>query len=293
MTSQHLRSPDAAQVPRLLVVGDRITTDMAFSYRIASLLRRTYPDEKDLCIGVLTHELWGREKLGTRVMRLLENTVLRQLVRVGIPPGGTWSARGAPAPAYGAWVRAPMPVRASALPARRPTPMLVEAWRAIVRETLGSVGRVRELTWSVLTNAPTRSWRSTWRKPQQPPRAPWSRSISTSACVCRAASHEKPVPRRVPRGEAPKAPRAPSTWMGIPRIQWLMALATLILLPLGFMGGMKLSELVERWRIGDLSHEGETLVDPAPAPEPVPEPEAEETHVQLRKKIARYVSMLT
>lgn len=289
LASQHLRSPDAAHPPRLLVVGDRITTDMAFSYRIASLLRRTYPHERDLCIGVLTHELWGREKLGTRVMRMLENTVLRQLVRVGIPPGGTWSARGARAPAYGTWVRAAAPAQTAPLPAPRKARVLaplVDAWRAVVRETFGSVQRVRELTWSVFTNAPTRTWRSTWRTPQRPSRAPWTRSMSTSACA-RRTPHEKPVPRRVPTARAPP-PRTVATWLGVPRIRWLLALATLILLPLGFMGGMKLSELVERWRIGDLSHEGEVRMDAAP-PAPAPEPGMEETHAQLRKKIARYV----
>jgi len=298
VASQHLRSPDAAHPPRLLVVGDRITTDMAFSYRIASLLGRAYPHERDLCIGVLTHELWGREQLGTRVMRMLENTVLRQLVRVGIPPGGTWTARGAPPPVCSAWVRAVAPADAAPLPAPRKARTLmrwlaplVDASRTIVRETFGSVRRVRELTWSVCTNAPTRSWRSTWRKPQRPPPAPWSRSMSTSARA-RGALHEKPVPRRVPTADAPRAPRAVPTWLGIPRIRWLMALATLVLLPLGFMGGMKLSELVERWRIGDLSHEGEARVDaPAPPPAPAPEPDVEETQVQLRKKISRCVGL--
>ncbi|WFD25461.1 phosphatidylglycerophosphatase [Malassezia nana] len=294
MTSLHLRSPDAGRAPRLLVVGDRITTDMAFSYRLDTLLRRAYPHEQDLCMGVLTRELWAREKLGTRVMRAVENTVLRQLVRGGIPPGGTWSARRPASDAFDAWVRAVAPI---SLPAPRPSGMLgswMSAWtatgRAIVREMFESVRRVREVSWSVLTNAPTRTWRSTWRKPQRPPRVPWSRSLSTSACTRRAAAHEKPVLRRVSppsaavQAQAPHG-RATRTWLGIPLVRWVLALITLILLPLGFMGGMKLSEWVERWRLGDLSDEGVLPVDAVPPPAPE-ETEAYETRAQLQKKIA-------
>lgn len=240
-------------------------------------------------MGILTRELWAREKWGTRVLRAVENTVLRQLVRVGIPPGGTWSARRPASDAYDAWVRAVAPI---SLPAPRPSRVLgswmsacTASGRAIVREMFESVRRVREVSWSVLTNAPTRTWRSTWRKPQRPTRAPWSRSLSTSACTQRPAAHEKPVPRRAAPAPAQRG-SVTRTWLGIPLVRWLLALITLILLPLGFMGGMKLSELVERWRVGDLSDEGALPVDAVPQPAPE-ETETNETRAQLQRKIAR------
>lgn len=65
----------------------------------------------------------------------------------------------------------------------------------------------------------------------------------------------------------------------------------LILLPTGFIGGIKLNELVDWWRSGDLSHEGEDLST-------IPQPEVQEavdaslsheSRTQQRKKIMRYV----
>ena len=79
----------------ILVIGDRITTDMVFAQRITRCLTKIESDGRHAqCTSILTKQLWGREGLGTRCLRLIESSVLRQLVRVGIPPGGSWLQRG-------------------------------------------------------------------------------------------------------------------------------------------------------------------------------------------------------
>ncbi|BGP11472.1 hypothetical protein JCM10049v2_007379 [Rhodotorula toruloides] len=86
---------------RILVIGDRLSTDMIFSSRLSSLrLPFSLPTQPSLplwrrlrapkisigaqgqrveCVGVLTTRLWGREGAGTALMRLVERLVVRVL----------------------------------------------------------------------------------------------------------------------------------------------------------------------------------------------------------------------
>lgn len=106
-----------------------------------------------------------------------------------------------------------------------------------------------------------------------------------STCRTVRAAHEKPVPRR-PMPSVPE--KQPPSWslFGISWLRWALALAALILLPLGFMGGIKLNELVDKWRSGDLSHEGERSLPPEPQlQEEVDRAVESESQIQQRKKI--------
>ena len=106
-----------------------------------------------------------------------------------------------------------------------------------------------------------------------------------STCRTVRAAHEKPVPRR-PMPSVPE--KQPPSWslFGISWLRWALALAALILLPLGFMGGIKLNELVDKWRSGDLSHEGERSQPPEPQlQEEVDRAVESESQIQQRKKI--------
>lgn len=318
-----LHSADPTLPPHILVIGDRITTDMAFADQIQRQLTSTYPHMTATCTSILTRELWGAESFGTRMMRAMEYSILRRLTRLGIPSGGGWSDRTPSALTLEAWERtspASVPAQMAAmpeLPARRTiiarilshrwiAPWVAKAqriWHAIVRETFASVQHIRELTWSVFTAAPTRQWKSTWRRPSPLPRpgSSWTRRMSTCAVRREPMSHEKPVPRRSAPAEPGHTPATSSpVWFGIPRIRWVLALVTLMILPLGFWGGMKLSEWVDRRRAGNLTHEGEGSTSlatqppfspaPAPAIAPVPdEVDAAPTRAQIQKKLSRYV----
>lgn len=315
------RSSEPLLAPRVLVVGDRITTDMTFAYRIEQLLRRTVPDvasDVPLCTSVLTTQLWGRESLGTCVLRTVESGVLRRLVRVGIPPGGSWCMRGG-APDLSAWVAAlpaapalraaPRPpslyqqlraapsvasaiYRLAVLGVRRlrklpPVTLALErvqtAWCAMVRELFASIASMQKQAWSVLTSAPTQPRHESLLRRACPTReAPrrGTRSFSTALRCASRAPHEVPGRRRsLPPQEPPSVPRPQSLLR-----RWGSVLAALIILPLGFFGGIKLSEMRERYRVGDLSHEGEApaAVEPAPAADAAPASAA-----QLQRKIAR------
>ncbi|KAL4400166.1 hypothetical protein ACI68E_003081 [Malassezia pachydermatis] len=296
---------------------------MAFADQIQRQLTSTYPHMTATCTSILTRELWGAESFGTRMMRAMEYSILRRLTRLGIPSGGGWSDRTPSALTLEAWERtspASVPAQMAAmpeLPARRTiiarilshrwiAPWVAKAqriWHAIVRETFASVQHIRELTWSVFTAAPTRQWKSTWRRPSPLPRpgSSWTRRMSTCAVRREPMSHEKPVPRRSAPAEPGHTPATSSpVWFGIPRIRWVLALVTLMILPLGFWGGMKLSEWVDRRRAGNLTHEGEGSTSlatqppfspaPAPAIAPVPdEVDAAPTRAQIQKKLSRYV----
>lgn len=73
----------------IMVIGDRITTDIILASRIQRLLWRK-GDTKRQAIGVLTTKIHAPERLGTRFMRGLEMHILDRLIRVGITPGSNW-----------------------------------------------------------------------------------------------------------------------------------------------------------------------------------------------------------
>lgn len=82
--------------------------------------------------------------------------------------------------------------------------------------------------------------------------------------------------------------KRPQQWslLGISWVRWALALTALILLPVGFMGGIKLNELMDKWRSGDLSHEGERSLPPEPqVQEEVDRAVETESQIQQRKKI--------
>ncbi|GAA5820120.1 hypothetical protein JCM11491_007248 [Sporobolomyces phaffii] len=66
---------DTSRPVRLLVIGDRLATDMILAHRLAHL--RSSEIET---VGVLTTGLHARERLGTRVLRMCENAARRRLV---------------------------------------------------------------------------------------------------------------------------------------------------------------------------------------------------------------------
>lgn len=291
-----LRRADSSRTPPLhiLVIGDRITTDMVFAQRMAQCLTKMESDERHArCTSILTKQLWGREGLGTRCLRVIESSVLRQLVRIGIPPGGSWHQRGyrMPSelepwvvPAVEAPASPPLPV--TSVPKPRIGTRLKSGWQAMVSEFFDSVKHVRQLTWSALTASPTKEWRSSWRVTSSPKHSA-SRSSARHMSTCRTirAAHEKPVPRRpMPR----VSEKRPQQWslLGISWVRWALALTALILLPVGFMGGIKLNELMDKWRSGDLSHEGERSLPPEPqVQEEVDRAVETESQIQQRKKI--------
>lgn len=350
---QRSREPDA--VPHVLVVGDRITTDIVLASRIGGILRsQDRPMDSGvsvnldaaprlpLCTSMLTTQIWAPEKLGTRLMRGVEDNVLKALIRVGIPPDGGWRMRAKCVPP--AWLRdlpKPLPVvptektptsivldaAASLLPLRprkvlrgmgrlglrllhlRHVARLVRAidsgWKSIFSEVFKSVRHTRALTWSFFTNAPTDTWASTWRSRRQngngavPPvgslrSSKRSRMFSTCAAV-RAGerpAHERPIARRAPPSPAPESPKR-SGFLGISLRQWLMALGALIILPTGFIGGVKLNDAVARWRQGEPSEVGhaENMQDLAlPAEREAEKADAtNSTATQLSKRIQEYV----
>lgn len=74
-----LASPDTL---RLLVIGDRLTTDMVLSHRLNSLASRSHPlpfPVKIKTIPILTTTLHAREGLGTTILRTLERAALWRL----------------------------------------------------------------------------------------------------------------------------------------------------------------------------------------------------------------------
>ncbi|BGP03573.1 hypothetical protein RTBOTA2_006348 [Rhodotorula toruloides] len=98
---------------KILVIGDRLSTDMILSSRLSSLrLPFSLPTQPSLplwrrlrapkisigtpgqrveCVGVLTTRLWGREGAGTALMRLVERVVVRVMgVRKASEGGVRW-----------------------------------------------------------------------------------------------------------------------------------------------------------------------------------------------------------
>lgn len=314
--SLSLRRAEPALPLHVLVVGDRISTDMVFSHRIARQLREA--DQRAQCTSILTTQLWGRESLFTTALRALESSVLRQLARIGIPPGGSWyDQRMSPSSALHDWISIPAvptssesvlpsPQRSSWVQAIRSRTIdpLKRSWLAMTHELFTSVRHIRQLTWSVFTAAPTKQWRSSWRQPHGPSQSarqwpPPSCTHRISTYAPRSTDARRPLPRSPPTQKAQTArslssassPPRTSTLFGIPWTRWVLALMALILLPTGFIGGIKLNELVDWWRSGDLSHEGEDLST-------IPQPEVQEavdaslsheSRTQQRKKIMRYV----
>lgn len=191
----------APRAPHIAVIGDRITTDMALAHEVRRLLATSFPEDPNAqCIGVLTTELWAPERLGTRVMRAVENSVVRQLVRLGIPPSGSWAARHtAAAPPLTVWLRDATPVApvaagavAAGAPAGAPRMSLASrlwqrvcatrwatavarAWRDMLREMASGVQRSKDASWSVVTARPTSPWKSGWRRANDaaPTPTPW------------------------------------------------------------------------------------------------------------------------
>ncbi|KAK4051583.1 hypothetical protein OIV83_002723 [Microbotryomycetes sp. JL201] len=70
---ENLPRPTPEPNPRLLVVGDRVTTDMVLAHRIASLRK---DDSQIRTVSVLTTKLLAREGLGTMLMRWLEKAAV-------------------------------------------------------------------------------------------------------------------------------------------------------------------------------------------------------------------------
>lgn len=265
----------------IVVIGDRITTDMVFAQRIARLLP---PESGSRCTSILTTQLYGCEKWGTRMMRAFENSILHALVRVGIAPGGTWRDRGFDSSALAAWIKPEPRVAPSVVPAQRTKigACVKEGWLAMTKEVFGSVKHVRELTWSVLSGAPVKERRPSWRLPSNFQK----RHMSTTRVL--SADHEKPAPKRSSTKNASKEPELPRSWslFGISWTRWVFALIAIIILPIGFVAGMKLNEYVDWWRSGDLSHEGESVLPPTPQQrEAVDEQVSTESLTQQRKKI--------
>ncbi|KNZ50599.1 hypothetical protein VP01_4332g1 [Puccinia sorghi] len=67
---------------KLIVIGDRVTTDIILASRLREYLQRnqatptSFPVESNPVYSVLTQEIWQKEKLGTRFMRWAENRAL-------------------------------------------------------------------------------------------------------------------------------------------------------------------------------------------------------------------------
>ena len=72
----------------ILVVGDRITTDIILASRMQRHLSKRSSLQQ--VIGVLTTAVHAPERLGTRVMRGLEMWTLHRLTRSGVTPGSGW-----------------------------------------------------------------------------------------------------------------------------------------------------------------------------------------------------------
>lgn len=305
-----------------------------------------------LCSSMLTTQLWAPEKLGTRFMRGTENRVLKALIRCGIPPGGGWRTRSHfVSPAWLQDLPEPVPATppeptprsivlsavASCFPPRlvrflrsfariglrfmrirrisRGMRALRSGWRIMVQEVFRTVRKTRTASWSLLTNAPTEGWTSTWRTRRPtvfkdgmiPPMGSLrsgkrSRMFSTctAAQVAERAPHERPVRRRTPQEAASHLPPSEppmhtqrTSLFGIGLRQWLMALAALIILPTGFIGGIKLNDAITQWKGGDLSNEGhaENMEDFATPRErdAMAADMANDTAAETSKKIQEYV----
>ncbi|PLW55659.1 hypothetical protein PCANC_04631 [Puccinia coronata f. sp. avenae] len=93
---------------KLIVIGDRVTTDILLASRLRAHLQShqstvpatSSPESNPVC-SVLTREIWQKEKLGTRFMRWAENRALK-LARehsASIATGGaTYASRKIPSP---------------------------------------------------------------------------------------------------------------------------------------------------------------------------------------------------
>ncbi|KWU42923.1 hypothetical protein RHOSPDRAFT_12283, partial [Rhodotorula sp. JG-1b] len=66
--------PPPSSVFRVLVIGDRLTTDMILARRLSSL---SLPFSTRRSVGILTTRLWGREGAGTTLMRTVEKMAVR------------------------------------------------------------------------------------------------------------------------------------------------------------------------------------------------------------------------
>ncbi|PKI85965.1 phosphatidylglycerophosphatase [Malassezia vespertilionis] len=355
----------ASAIPRAVVIGDRLFTDVVFSSRIEQCLARNYsrsvPDfqtSTPLCSSVLTSELWARERLGTRLMRKFEQAFLRMLLRVGISPRGGWKDR-APYNAP-AWLQTPLQPKPSFTSALRESELdealghaILEANASAYMKRMGKLGRgllwvkqnvhripgvsfatgkvkelacivcdevfanlqhIRSLTWSTLTGAPSQRHRRTLPMAMRDAAVPPARNIvkkhldrsgvrmfSTARCVAAQASHERPVPRRLAKAEEPAVPPTPvqhpqmvRTWLGVPTWNWVLALLTVIILPLGFIGGIKLNDLMSNWYTGSVSNEGHSanmqdFVSPAEfeAEQAKMEHESRKTNIDMIQNLER------
>lgn len=109
-----------------------------------------------------------------------------------------------------------------------------------------------------------------------------------ATCAPRARVRQ---PRTPPPGETP-LPKGTSTRRSLLFRRLMLTCAVIIILPLGFFTGVKLNEVIERWRAGDLSNEGGEAASgeqAAPAPEPVVPAATGESAAELRRRIQRYV----
>lgn len=72
----------------IAIIGDRVTTDIILASRIQRLLTKRKSSQE--AIGILTTKVFGKERLGTRMMRGLEMRILARLTKMGILPGASW-----------------------------------------------------------------------------------------------------------------------------------------------------------------------------------------------------------
>ena len=192
---------------------------------------------------------------------------------------------------------------------------LRSGWRIMAQEVFRTVRKTRTASWSLLTNAPAEGWTSTWRTrrptvfkdgmipPMGQQRSGKHNRLFSSRPAVQAAErapHERPVRRRTPQEAASHLPPSEpsvraqrSGLFGIGWRQWLMALAALIILPSGFIGGIKLNDAITQWKEGDLSNKGhaESMEDFATPRErdAVAADMANDTAAEVSKKIQEYV----
>ncbi|KAL8293519.1 hypothetical protein RQP46_000220 [Phenoliferia psychrophenolica] len=95
------RREDLGAVRRLLVIGDRLTTDVILAQRLASLRPIPSPSSSTsspplpiLTVPILTTTLHASEGLGTSFLRFLETTVVRAQIRKrgATPLPGPWDS---------------------------------------------------------------------------------------------------------------------------------------------------------------------------------------------------------
>jgi phosphatidylglycerophosphatase GEP4 len=83
------RNEDSKAPGHIMMIGDRITTDIILASRLGRLLRKGSQE----AIGVLTTNVHAPERLGTRFMRGIETMVLNRLIKMGMTPGSSWRSK--------------------------------------------------------------------------------------------------------------------------------------------------------------------------------------------------------